>query len=221
MGPLTSLQLFQASLVLAEFWRYPQVSDRTFLGAIRPRPHPKRRAPGWRWDRPSEQTRAPSWGRRPVTAAGAPLQFRKRAPTPVTRGSPEGLPGSSQSPERRLAFPSPSIAERAPGPHAAGGPRGPQTVLPPSSCPPFPPGGVQEGVIPASTSTCPADPYVHPQQATGRKLCSAGASDEPRGARSSTRGTGDWSTRGLWGRGQAPVPGPQVHVKVRQQVPGV
>lgn len=52
-----------------------------------------------------------------------------------------GAPRRSQSPGRRLAFPSPSIAERAPGPRAAGGPRRPQTVFPPPSCRAFLPGG--------------------------------------------------------------------------------
>lgn len=47
-----------------------------------------------------------------------------------------GAPRRCQIPGRRLAFPSPSIAERAPGPRTAGGPRRPQTSpsapIPPS-----------------------------------------------------------------------------------------
>lgn len=41
-----------------------------------------------------------------------------------------------------------------------------------------------------------------------------------RGASCRRPGTQDRRIRGLRGPGQAPAPGPQVHVKVRQQVPG-
>ncbi|XP_057346843.1 proline-rich protein 18-like [Manis pentadactyla] len=173
-------------------------------------------APAFRTNTGSELGTAPGDRRGSSTAVSSESTHSCHAR--VAGGAPREQPEPGTPP--RLPFPQHRRARTGAARRGGtqGAPNSPSAVILPT----FPPrGGLQEGVIPARTSTCPADPYVHPQQATGRKLCSAGASDEPQGARSSTRGTGDWSTRGLWGRGQAPVPGPQVHVKVRQQVPGV
>ena len=136
-----------------------------------------------------------------------------------------GAPRRRQSPGRRLAFPSPSIAERAPGPRAAGGPRHPQTVLRPHPAVLFPP-----GALPGSETRKVLSPPACPR-APQTPMPSAGNWQEtPRcwrfggalrvGGSSRTRGIRDWRIRGLRGPGQAPVPGPQVHVKVQRQVPG-
>lgn len=137
-----------------------------------------------------------------------------------------GAPRRRQSPGRRLAFPSPSIAERAPGPRAAGGPRHPQTVLRPHPAVLFPPGAppVSETRKVLSPPACPRAPQT-PMASAGNwqetpRCWRFGGALAGEGGSSRTRGIRDWRIRGLRGPGQAPVPGPQVHVKVRQQVPG-
>lgn len=136
-----------------------------------------------------------------------------------------GAPRLSQSPGRRLTFPSPCIVERAPGPRAAGGPRHPRD----SPSAPIQPCSALEGLLRITK----ADrhylrPHVHvprrPLSSPSRQVTGNSALREQVGGcgktSGSTWGTRCWRTRGLQGCGPPPLPPPQVHVKVRQQVLG-
>lgn len=144
-----------------------------------------------------------------VTSFLAPLQLPAHQGTLSCHARVSGgAPRRRQSPGRRLAFPSPSIAERAPGPRAAGGPRHPQTVLRPHPAVLFPPGAppvseTRKVLSPPACPRAPQTPWL--QRATGRKLRAAGALGEPwrgggraaaeRGV-SETGGSGDSGDRG-------------------------
>lgn len=154
----------------------------------------------------------------------APPSRHTKAPSPVTRVSPVGLPGAAGA--RDAASPSlpPRTAERAPGPRAAGGPRRPHTVLRPHPAalwpPEAPPSSESRKVLsPPARPRAPQTPYALSGQLAGNSALrplwgASGGQQQNAGYRRLGRGV-----RGLRGPGQAPVPGPQVHVKVRRQVP--
>lgn len=127
-----------------------------------------------------------------------------RAPSPVTRVSPVGLPGAARARDATSPSLPPASPSAHPGRAPQGGPRRPETAFPPPSCRAFPPGGsagseTRKVLSPAACPRAPQTPkpLAGNRQETprcGRRWGAAGGqqqhSGHPRPEDRGTPGTG-------------------------------